>query len=494
MTNDALSAGDRVLVGDRLITVPPGFASELRPGDKVLGVAASGSLRRIPAEIDALVDASLDRAVRAFSAMGSVDDAAITTFFGSAADLLAEDDVFSGIARANAEDVEAARARGRSVTRLVLSDRMRADMIAAFRMWRDSSVRTSQMIGEVAHDGWTVEEWRAPLGIVAFVFEGRPNVFADATGVLRSGNVVVFRIGSDALGTARAIMEGVVHPALRIAGLPDGAVVLVDAAEHAAGWRLFADRRVALAVARGSGPAVSELGSIAQQSGVPASLHGTGGAWIIAGEGADADRLSAVVRRSLDRKVCNTLNVLCLPRSRAAELATAVYGAAETAAAERGTRCRIHADQETIPLLPQTGEIDVVRAEGTVREPQVTLVTHDRLGHEFEWEESPEFHLVTVSDVHEAFRLFNEHSPHFVVSLISSDPGETDAAWRACDAPFFGDGFTRWVDGQFALLKPELGLSNWQNGRLFGRGAVLSGDSAHTIRLKVVQADDDLHR
>ena len=49
---------------------------------------------------------------------------------------------------------------------------------------------------------------------MGFVFEGRPNVFADATGVLRGGNTVVFRIGSDALGTARALMEHVVAPAI----------------------------------------------------------------------------------------------------------------------------------------------------------------------------------------------------------------------------------------------------------------------------------------
>ena len=43
------------------------------------------------------------------------------------------------------------------------------------------------------------------------------------------------------------------------------------------------------------------------------------------------------------------------------------------------------------------------------------------------------------------------------------------------NAPFVGNGFTRWVDGQYALNRPELGLSNWQYGRLFGRGGVLSG-------------------
>ena len=49
-----------------------------------------------------------------------------------------------------------------------------------------------------------------------------------------------------------------------------------------------------------------------------------------------------------------------------------------------------------------------------------------------------------------------------------------------------GDDHTRWVDGQFALAKPELGLSNWANGRLFGRGAILTGDSVYTVRTRYV--------
>ena len=61
-------------------------------------------------------------------------------------------------------------------------------------------------------------------------------------------------------------------------------------------------------------------------------------------------------------------------------------------------------------------------------------------------------------------------------------PRSSSAATRSLNAPFVGDGFTRWVDGQYALDRPELGLANWQNGRLIGRGAILSGDSVHTIR------------
>ena len=83
-----------------------------------------------------------------------------------------------------------------------------------------------------------MEQITAPLGVVGFVFEGRPNVFADAAGVLRAGNTAVFRIGSDALRTARAIETHALAPALSEACLPAGAATLLDNAEHAAGWAL----------------------------------------------------------------------------------------------------------------------------------------------------------------------------------------------------------------------------------------------------------------
>src|SRR5690606_22397685 len=140
--------------------------------------------------------------------------------------------------------------RGRSTTRLELTDRMRADMIESLRIWEKTEVST-EPVEVVTHDGLRVEVHRAGLGVVGFVFEGRPNVFADATGVLRSGNTVVFRIGSDALGTARAIVEHALEPALDDAGLPAGAVSLVASPERSAGWAMFSDPRLAIAVARG---------------------------------------------------------------------------------------------------------------------------------------------------------------------------------------------------------------------------------------------------
>src|SRR5262249_3958371 len=116
----------------------------------------------------------------------------------------------------------------------------------------------------------------------------------------------------------------------------------------------------------------------------------------------------------------------------------------------------------------------VVRAEGPAQEALVVPIARDDLGREWEWEATPEVSLVVVESADEAVDLFNALSPRFSASLISEDAAAQDRFYARLDAPFTGDGFTRWVDGQYALSRPELGLSNWQNGRLFARGGVLS--------------------
>lgn len=476
-----------------MVTVSEEFAASLVPGDTVVAVAGTGDLKRIPAGVAALVDTALEQATSAFSQLQSCGPETVGRFFSAAARRVRDDSVFSPVIDANVSDVESARRRGRSTTRLELSGSMRAGMAEALDMWGAMPAATGPH-GVVEHRGWRVEEHRAPLGVIGFVFEGRPNVFADATGVLRSGNSVVFRIGSDALGTARALMEHVVSPALAEAGLPAGSVQLLDSAEHAAGWAMFADGRLALAVARGSGEAVAELGAIARQAGTPVSLHGTGGAWMIVGETFDASRLSAVVEHSLDRKVCNTLNTLCVAAPAAASAVPVVLAAADRAAARRGRRARVHVTATALPFVGTAEKVNVMRPVGEVEEPNLTACDEKDLGREFEWEENPEFHLHVVPGVADAVSLFNRLAPRFIVSCVSEDPLDHRAVWDGCDAPFVGDGFTRWVDGQFALLRPELGLSNWQSGRLFARSAILSGDSAYTVRLKVVQDDAGLHR
>ncbi len=378
-----LTEGQEIPFGaDRVAVVSNELAERFTPGDRLIVVQSTGALLLIPASVNKLVADTVADARRAFADLATVTDDQITDFFDRFAEFLDDDERFAPVAEANAADVSSAASRGRSTTRLVLDERMRSDMVRGLRGWRDSSSRRDGIVDRIDHGAWSVEARRAPLGVVGFVFEGRPNVFADACGVVRTGNTVVFRIGSDALATARAIVEHALTPALRDAGLPQGAVRLVDSPTHAAGHALFSDRGIALAVARGSGAAVAELGAVASQSGTPVSLHGTGGAWMVAGHAAAAATLSQSVRHSLDRKVCNTLNVVVVVRDRAAELVPVVLDALDQAASERGALGRLHvvAGSEAAVPAERFGRIvPISRAGGTSDEPAASVLAEDDL-------------------------------------------------------------------------------------------------------------------
>ncbi|MFN0027336.1 MAG: aldehyde dehydrogenase family protein [Acidimicrobiales bacterium] len=496
-TLEQLVAGTPIIFGgNRMVRVTPELADAFRPGDRLLVSPADGALLHIPASEAALVALVVGDAVAAFTALEATADAQITAFFNDFAERLADEHTFAPIAAANAADVEAAVALGRSTTRLELRDSMRADMIAGLRGWAATPSGRGAVIERVEGRGFTVENRRAGLGVVGFVFEGRPNVFADACGVLRSGNAVVFRIGRDALGTARAIVTHALAPALGAAGLPAGAVGLVDSPAHAAGWALFADARLALAVARGSGTAVAQLGAVARQAGIPVSLHGTGGAWMVVSAAADGERVQATVQRSLDRKVCNTLNVCVVTADAAPNMLPGILAAADGAAHHRQTVTKFHVTAQAAPYLAERlgQQVEVVRADGTHQEAWAELIDQRDLGTEWEWEHSPELSVVVVEDLAAAIALCNRYSPRLVATLLSEDATEQARFYAEVDTPFVGDGFTRWVDGQYAFERPELGLSNWEGGRLFGRGAVLSGDSVFTVRTHFRQHDPHLQR
>ena len=485
---DSLVEGQRIpFGGNRWSAVSAQLAQEFHAGDSLVVVQDSGDLLHIPASVAGIANTAVTNAQLAFAQLAAIEANQISKFFDSFATNLENEEIFHQIKIANDIDVESATQRGRSITRLQINDKMRLDMVAALHMWRDLPDSTSGRTETVSHDSWSVEVHKAPLGVVGFVFEGRPNVFADATGVLRSGNTVVFRIGSDALNTARAIMEFALVPALQANGLPLGCVQLVDSPERSAGYALFSHAALSLAVARGSGEAVAQLGAVARQSGIPVSLHGTGGAWMLVGHTADVQDLAHVISHSLDRKVCNTLNVCCVPFDRH-DLLLSVLNGAVLAAKARQTKLIVHA------AGPFTSQVLREMYSSTFLFELVEHEDDDILATEWEWDNHPEFTLRLVSDHNEAIGLFNTYSPHFVLSVISTNQAEVDHAYKSTESPFFGNGFTRWVDGQYALKRPELGLSNWQNGRLFARGGILSGDGVFTTRYVMKQSDPQQHR
>ena len=164
-------------------------------------------------------------------------------------------------------------------------------MIGGLRVWRDQPGGRGAVESTIGHDGWTVETRRAPVGVVGFVFEGRPER-------------VRRRVRRRPVGQHGRVPDRVRRPRHRTgdrrARARPGAGRRWSAGGHGAAdrragpggqvMRLFDDRRLALAVARGSGAAVAELGAVAAQAGTPVSLHGTGGAWMIVGEAAESRR------------------------------------------------------------------------------------------------------------------------------------------------------------------------------------------------------------
>ena len=478
-----LQPTDKIIINGELSEIGAAIANQYQKGDAIVATNSSGLLV-IPGSEIRLVEDCVNKAHYAFEQLAHADSAAIRKFFALFASRLEDDQVFELIKRANDLDVESAAQRGRSTTRLQLDQSMRKSMIDALHIWRDFDLEDS-IDASIEHQGWKVEAHRAPLGIVAFVFEGRPNVFADATGVLTSGNVCIFRIGSDAYETAEAIMKNAVLPSLVEAGLPIGCVTLLPSKSHSSAWALFSHPKIDLAVARGSGSSVSLLGEIAQQQGTPVSLHGTGGAWMIISQTSTHDYLRSVITNSLDRKVCNTLNTIVFVKEYAKSNIAHAVTAISDAAKARSARCVIHFHESITEFF------DV---ESLIPNTEFRPIAIDDLYKEWEWENEPEVSLICVDNISEALGLFNSQSPFFVLSVVSDNADDVEYCWRNSNAPFFCNGFTRWVDGQYALLKPELGLSNWQQGRTLARGGILSGDSMYTVRYRATQVDSSIKR
>ena len=147
---------------------------------------------------------------------------------------------------------------------------------------------------------------------------------------------------------------------------------------------------------------------------------------MIVGE-CDPVRLSGLVEHSLDRKVCNTLNTVCVRAETAARDIAAIREGAGRAASRRGCEARFHLVGAAADHFgPEAPMIAVTRAAGRSSEPQWTAAADEFLGHEHEWEVNPEVTIVVVRDTHHAVDLFNLHSPRFVVSVCSDVGADHD--------------------------------------------------------------------
>ena len=151
---DGLTVGMPIVFGgNRVARVSAELAADFRRGDQLVVVQTTGDLLHVRSVDQAIVNTAVHAASAAFAELASVDDAAITAFFDRFAAVFDSDELFEPIARANDADVASAQARGRSTTRLELGGKMRADMAAALRLWRDvAPMRDDGVIERVEHE------------------------------------------------------------------------------------------------------------------------------------------------------------------------------------------------------------------------------------------------------------------------------------------------------------------------------------------------------
>jgi glutamate-5-semialdehyde dehydrogenase len=228
------------------------------------------------------------------------------------------------ILAANAEDVAEVRAGGAStafIDRLALTEARVNAMADGVKTVRD----IADPVGVVTEswqrpNGMTIERVRVPLGVVAVIFESRPNVAADA-GVLclKSGNAVILRGGSDSFRSCRAIHECLVQ-GLREAGLPEAAITLVPTRDRAAVGLLLGGLNggVDVIVPRGGKSLVARVEAEAR---VPVFAHLEGVNHVYVDRAAKLDMAKSIVLNAKMRRpgVCGAAETLLIDRAGAAE-------------------------------------------------------------------------------------------------------------------------------------------------------------------------------
>jgi len=219
---------------------------------------------------------------------------------------------------ANAEDVEAARADGTPdhvIDRLALD----VDRVAAFAGGVRDIAALPDPIGEVIRgttlpNGLRMEQIRVPMGVIGMIYEGRPNVTADAAAIcLKAGSAVLLR-GSSSASHSNAVIVDVMRGALERAGLPADVIQGVPATDRLTAKDLMRARGlVDLVIPRGGAGLIR---TVVEESTVPVIETGTGNCHVYVDSDADLDMALDIVLNAKTHRtsVCNAAESLLVHR------------------------------------------------------------------------------------------------------------------------------------------------------------------------------------
>ena len=355
----------------------------------------------------------------------------------------------AAILAANAEDVAEVRANGATsafIDRLTLTqgriDAM-ADGVANVRAIADP-------VGVVTErwqrpNGMTIERVRVPLGVVAVIFESRPNVAADA-GVLclKSGNAVILRGGSDSFRSCRAIHDCLVQ-GLRQAGLPEAAISLVPTRDRAAVGLLLTGLSGAIDVIVPRG-GKSLVGRVETEARVPVFAHLEGVNHVYVDRAANLEMAKSIVLNAKMRR-------------------PGVCGAAETLLVDRKG-----ASTSLKPLIEMLIEAGCeVRGDDTVQH----IDSRVKAASDEDWDTEYEDAIIAarvVDGVDEAIAHIHNHGSHHTDAIVTEDQTAANKFLNEVDSAIvLHNASTQFADGGEFGFGAEIGIAT---GRFHARGPV----------------------
>lgn len=373
------------------------------------------------------------------------------------------------LAEANRRDVAAAQAAGLEAAlldRLTLSDQAIGSMAEGLRQ----IATLPDPVGEMDEfryrpSGIQLGKMRVPLGVVGIIYEARPNVTADAAGLcLKSGNAAILRGGSEAFHSNQAI-AACVHEGLRLAGLPETAVQVVETTDRAAvGELITMPEFVDVLVPRGGKGLIARISAEAR---VPVIKHLDGNCHVFIDRGADADKALAIAINAKTHRygTCNTMETLLVHADEAARQLPSL------AAAYRDKGVELRGCERTRALLGDA----------------VTPATEDDWYTEYL---APVLAVRIVDGLDQAIEHINHYGSHHTDAIVTEDYGRARRFLREVDSSsVMVNASTRFADGFEYGLGAEIGIST---DKIHARGPV--GLTGLTSQKWIVLGDGQVRR
>ena len=348
----------------------------------------------------------------------------------------------AAILQANALDVAEARSAGLSeamIDRLMLNPQRLEGIIADVRQ----VVRLLDPVGEIIDgrkldSGLDLQRRRVPLGVVAAIYESRPNVTVDvATLCLKTGNAVILRGGKETQHSNRALAE-IIQKALRHCALPAAAIQVIDSPDRALVAELLRlDRYVDMLIPRG-GAALHKL--CREQSTIPVITGGIGVCHIFVDQSADLNKALDVIENAKVQRpsACNALETLLVHRA----VAEVFLPIVSDRLAAKGVT--LHASQEALPML-QEGAGQVVPVQDAE--------------YDDEWL-SLDLNVKVVSGLAEAVEHIRAHGSAHSDAILTGTMANADMFVAQVDsAAVYVNASTRFTDGAQFGLGAEVAVS-----------------------------------